>query len=96
MVAKVHDSDDKIIAYLEYWQVGKSGLHKPYGEYMWVHDAWIHEDHRRKGLLRDMVEQELFLHPEIQYGYWRRHKYNERQSKVMTRERFMKYCLEVA
>lgn len=96
MIAKIHDSDDKIIAYLEYWQVCKSGFHKAYGEYMWVQDAWIHEGHRGKGLLRQMVEQQLFEHPEIQYGYWKRHKYNERISKVMTRERFMKYMMEIA
>ena len=93
MISKLHDSNGKIIAYVEYWQVCKSGFHKPYGEYLWVHDAWIHEDERGNGLLRQMIEQVLFEHPEIQYGYWRREKYNDRQSKIMTRERFMKYCL---
>lgn len=96
MIAKRLDSEDRIIAYVEYWQVGKSGFHKPYGEYMWVNDAWVHPDYRGQGLVRQMVEDELLRHPEILYGYWKRKKYAGRLSKVMTRERFMKYQLESA
>lgn len=96
MITKVLDEEGKIVAYLEYWQVGRSGIQKPYGEYMWVQDAWVHEDHRDKGYLRDMVEQALLKHPEIAYGYWRRRKYSSRVSKLMTRERYMKFQMESA
>lgn len=90
MIISIKDNEEKIIAYIEFWQVAESGFPKAHGEYMWVQEMWIHNDYRGKGLLKKLATKALSQHPDIKYGYWYHEKYNNRLSKLMSRERFMK------
>lgn len=78
MITKVPDEHGRIIAYIEWRQVAKSGFDKFGGEYIWVNDLWVHPDYRYKGLIKQMLDKILFKAPDAQFGYFTRSKYNKR------------------
>lgn len=90
MITTSKDNDGRVIAYIEWRQVAKSGFDKIYGEYIWINDFWIHKDYRNGGIFRQLVNSILFKAPEALWCYFLREKYNGRKSKLYTRENFMK------
>ena len=92
MVTSIKNNDGFVVAYIEAWPVGPSGFPKFEGEYLWVHDLWIHDTYRQNGMLQQLIWKMLGRVPYVEYGYWRRHKYNGRISKVYRKEQFTKLC----
>ena len=88
MLTHLKDYNGKIIGYIESWQVAQSGYPKERGEYLWVHDLWIHEGLRGKGLIKKLIGKMLLRVPEVKFGYWVREKYNGRKSRLYKREEF--------
>lgn len=89
MVSTSHDGLGKIVGYIEWRQVGPSGFDKPFGEYVWIHDFWIHEPERGQGyVFAELVNDVLEKSTGAKFAYFRRGKYNGRVSKVYTREHF--------
>lgn len=88
MISKAHDENGKILGYIEYWQVGKSGFPKPYGEYVWIQDFWIHEANRGGSIFAQLVDDVLKRSVGAKFTYFIRGKYKDRISKLYTREQF--------
>jgi len=91
MISVSKDDNDRIIGYIEWRQVGQSGFDKFQGEYVWINDFWIHEDHRNGGIFRQLVNAILFKAPDAKWCYFQREKYKGRMSKLYTREHFMNF-----
>jgi len=87
MITKIHDHEDKIIAYVEWWQVGRSGFHKPYGEYVWIHDFWIHPSARKNPTWKYLTKEVMAAAQGAVYCYFTREKYGGRIS-IYTKEQF--------
>ena len=85
MISSCKDDSGKVIAYVEWRQVGQSGFDKLGGEYVWLQNLWIHPDFRGKGLLQEMIADILTKAPDAQYGYFTREKYGHRMSKSFKR-----------
>ena len=85
MITVSKDLDGKVVAYVEWRQVGISGFDKFKGEYVWLQNLWIHPDHRGRGLLQEMIADILSKAPDAQYGYFTREKYGHRMSKLFKR-----------
>src|SRR3990167_6646636 len=79
---------------MEVWQVGQSGLPKPFGEYAWINDIWIHEDYRHQGLIEQLAKKVCDKLPELKYWYFKRQKYGGRISKLYTVQQFKRHILE--
>lgn len=88
MISISKDENGKIIGYIEWWQVGRSGFHKPYGEYVWIKDMWIHEEYRHTYVFAELVEDVLANSHGANWCYFTHRKYNERMSRIFTREQF--------
>lgn len=88
MITIVPDIDGKVVAYIEWRQVAKSGFDKLGGEYIWVNDLWVHEDYRNQGLIQQMIDRILCIAPEAEFCYFTRRKYNNRMSKLWKRKNF--------
>lgn len=90
MVSVSFDENDKIVGYIEWRQVAKSGFDKLGGEYIWINHFWIHPEYRHGRVFAELVEKILDLAPEAQQCYFKRSKYRGRMSKLYSREKFMK------
>ncbi len=88
MLINEKNEDGYIIGYIEYQHVAQSGLPKYKGEYLWIHDLWIHEKFKGRKMLLKLVKMMLVNAPSAQYGYWRRGKYNGRISRLYKRSEF--------
>lgn len=90
MISTVKDDNDRVVAYLEWRQVGQSGIDKFRGEYLWINDLWIHPDYNsRWDVYRDLMNQTLFKAMDTKWMYFRRQKYGGRVSRLYSRERLM-------
>ena len=78
MITKIPDEQGRIIAYIEFRQVAKSGIDKLQGEYIWINDLWVHPDYRNQGLIVQMIDTILYKAPDALFGYFKRSKYNGR------------------
>lgn len=85
MISVSKDDSGKVIAYVEWRQVGQSGFDKLKGEYVWLQNLWIHPDHRGKGILQELITDVLTKAPDAQFGYFTREKYGHRMSKSFKR-----------
>jgi len=85
LISSIKDEEGKVIAYVCWKQVGKSGFEKFQGEYVYLEDLWIHDAYRGKGLLQRLIADVLEKAPEAQYGYFTREKYGHRMSKLFKR-----------
>lgn len=88
MITVSHDYDGRIVGYIEWRQVGRSGFDKLYGEYVWVEKMWIHPEFKGTNVMYEMFEDVLIRAKEAQFAYFRRGKYNNRLSKLYKREQF--------
>jgi len=86
MISTSKDNEGRVIAYVEWRQVGQSGFDKLGGEYVWLQNLWIHEDYRGKKILQYLIADVLDKAPEAKYGYFTREKYGDRMSKSFKRE----------
>ncbi len=90
MISVSSDDSGRVIAYIEWRQVGQSGFDKFRGEYIWINEFWIHEEYRRGKIFSKLVNAILFKAPHAKWCYFKREKYLGRMSKLYTREHFMK------
>jgi len=85
MIAKLFDTDGKIIAYAEYSIVDVKGDFTKYGDYCFIFDTWVHSQFRSKRLLKKLLMQERNRFPYVTYIYWTRGKYKNKMSKYEIR-----------
>jgi GNAT superfamily N-acetyltransferase len=95
MITTSHDDNDRVIGFIEWRQVGRSGFDKFHGEYVWVADMWIHDDYRRTNVFHEMIEDILDKAHDARFCYFTHRKYNDRMSKVYTREQFERLVKKV-
>lgn len=88
MITISKDEEGKVVAFIEWAQVGMSGIPRPGGYYLWINEFWIHEKHRGKECFRDLVAQILSVAPDARYCYFTRAKYGHRMSKLYKRKKF--------
>jgi hypothetical protein len=89
MLSSYKDENGKIIGFIEWWQTGQSGIQKFRGEYVWINEMWIHEDYRDgKAIMNTLIRDVLRKAPDAKFGYFQRKKYNDRVSRLHTREEF--------
>ena len=90
MVNVVSDENDKVIAYMEWRQVCRSGFDKLGGEYIWINDLWIHRSHKNDfDMYRKLMRQVFFHTKDAKWLYFNRRKYDGRLSKLYTKEKIM-------
>jgi len=51
MIDVIHDDDGKVIAYVEWSLRNQEGLEDKWGEFIFIHDIWVHEKSRWKGVI---------------------------------------------
>ena len=91
MISVSKDDDGRVIGYIEWRQVGQSGFDKFRGEYVWIHNFWIHPDYRGKSIFSELVEKVLISSSGATQAYFRRSKYSGRVSKLYSREQFTNF-----
>ena len=90
MVSTVKDESDKVIAYVEWRQVGQSGFDKLRGEYVWSNDIWLHDNQRLKwSVFRELIRDVFDKAIGAQSLYFRRKKYLGRISQLYSKEKIM-------
>ena len=91
MISTYKDDGGRIVAYLEWKQVGQSGFDKLRGEYLWINDLWIHSDYKNHWeIYRKFMNEALFKAMDAKWMYFTRKKYGMRVSKLYSREKIMK------
>jgi hypothetical protein len=91
MITTAKNSEGFVTAYLACRQVGQSGIEKFRGEYLFISDLWIHSSHHNDwSIYRSLMHQALLRSKGVMWIYFERHKYNDRLSKLYTKEKIMK------
>ena len=97
MISTVDDNDKKIIGYCEWEQVGRSGFKKPFGEYVYVANIWIHPSFRDgRKIMKQLIDDVLSKSVGAEYCYFQRKKYHNRLSRLYSREDFEKLLMKGA
>lgn len=86
MISNCFDESGKVVAHVEWRQVGQSGFDKLQGEYVWLENLWIHEGYRGKGILQRLISDILEKAPDAKFAYFTREKYGKRMSRLFKRE----------
>ncbi len=85
---------DFITAYIEWYILNKFGQFQENGEYLYIHDLWIHSSKRGTRVLNYLIHK-IDTHPvayNCKWVYWSREKYN-RLTRLFPRERLAKLGL---
>lgn len=76
MVTTLKDESGKVISYVEWRLVGRSGFDKVNGEYVYIYDFWVHPDYRHKGRIAMMTDEVMKIVPDsAKHCYFKRDKY---------------------
>lgn len=89
MISAVKNDSDMVIAYAEWRQVGQSGFDKLGGEYIYIAELWI-RDRNQWWIFRELMYDILRKAKEAKWLYFRRRKYDDKQSKNYSREQVMR------
>lgn len=90
MVSTLNDDEDRVIGYIEYWQVGQSGRQKPFGEYVWIHYMWLHKSIKNdRAKFLSLVKRARNKTNGAQWFYFNREKYFGRYSKTYSIKEFI-------
>jgi len=91
MVSVKHDTDGKVIAYIEYFIVNQYGIPDDNGRWCYVRYLWLWEGCRGMGLVREFLNKEIPKYPNVEKIYWKNDRHNERMkefdSAKLTKER---------
>lgn len=91
MISTSKDTQDRIIAYMEFRVVGQSGFDKLNGEFIYIVDLWIHNSHKNDwSIFRELMNDVLRKAWSVEWIYFQRKKYDGKQSKNYSREQIMK------
>lgn len=91
MVTTCRDEDGKIVAFIEWGEVAKSGMPKLDGEYVYVRHVWCHRTVPISVALKTLVpKMDRLASPNVKWVYFARQKYYGRVSKRYTREEFLR------
>lgn len=94
MITSLKDDNGRIISYVEWRLVGKSGFDCMDGKYVWINDVWVHSEYRHANRLARMVDEVMRLVPHATHAYFKREKYKGRLkmfSKVFWERRRQAY-----
>lgn len=80
MVDTLKDKSGRVVAYIEWSLRNKFGLEERDGKYVYVHNIWVHDDYRKKNLIRRFINILEPKVPSFRLVYWKRSKYNGRLS----------------
>lgn len=74
MIVSLKDENGKIYAYYEWQVVNEYGKWDKRGEYVYIEDAWIHPDYRRKDVLFELIPMitNHFFALNCNFVYWDR------------------------
>lgn len=94
MLSVFRNFDDFIVAYLEWQIVNAQGQFEDNGEYCYIQDYWIHPSWRSENrIILSELSRQIADHKfskNMKWVYWCRHKYNDRLSKLYSKEKFLK------
>ena len=76
MIETIKDSDNKVVAFIEWTLVDKDGKICNDGVYVFVNELWVHESLRNGNVIRNFIQLIASKTPQCEYGYWERRKYN--------------------
>lgn len=91
MITRLFNDDGYIYAECEWTLTDKNGTIKNEGEYLYVQDLWIHENHRKKGTLAKLIPLiDKAVPYDFKYVFWKNLKHGERQTRTYFRENLLK------
>lgn len=93
MIATVKTSEGLVYAFIEYGVIDKEGIPTKDGKYLFVYDAWIHNDHKNTGALREMIAQmfEATVGYTYEFVMYNRDKYNGKPSRIYCASKYLKH-----
>ena len=80
MIIVKHDSDNKVVAYVDYTIVDNTGKQLKLGQYCFVRFVWIHKSVNRKGIPKEFIKEGHKKNPTVKWLYFKRKKYSYRMS----------------
>ena len=92
MITSIKNLDGAIIGYLEWFVTNDNKVIDDNGKYMFIYDAWIHEDYRNTGMLKELIAK-LFEESKIFnciYVYYHKRKY-KKDSKLFSAVQYLKH-----
>ena len=94
MINMLYNSGGFPFAIIEWQIVNVQGQFEDDGEYCYIQDYWIHPAWRseHKIILTELSQQiaDHKFSKNLKWIYWRRYKYNDRLSKLYSKDRFLK------
>lgn len=89
MVSSLKTDSGLIYAYIEWYIINRYGQFKDFGDYIYIHDCWIHQAYRYTDALRKLIylidtnEKAKSSH----FVYWLNLKHKERKTPIYKRSR---------
>jgi hypothetical protein len=69
-----------VYAYCEYQLVNEDGTPNDDGDFLYVFNAWVHEDRRSRKIIDRFIYDILMKHDNVKFVYWNRSKYDNKLS----------------
>lgn len=88
MISVLHDTDNKVIAYVDFEIVDKNGNWSNNGEYCFVRYLFIHESIKDKYALKDFVMKEHSKFPSVKWLYYQRQERGDDRMRIYPITRF--------
>jgi hypothetical protein len=92
MISVLKRRDGMVFGYIEWYVLDEYGQFKENGEYLWIHECWIHKDfrHPARHELQNLIKKidDHVLARNAKWVYWRNRKHSERKTPLYRREVF--------
>ncbi len=91
MVSVLDNQEGYLTAYIEWYVLNEHGQFQENGEFIYIHDTWIHPNKRRGKALKHLI-QKINTHPLSytgKYVYWNNQK-KDKLTKSFPRARLSK------
>ncbi len=81
MLEVIKDKQENIKACIEFYVVDENGRLNDKGLYCWINDAYVSRSAQNNGCLKYFVKRIIFLYPQLQFCYFWREKYKDKNKK---------------
>ena len=91
MISVLKNQQEYVYSFIEWYVLNDNGQFQEDGEYLYIHDLWIHP-HKRKGKSLKHLIQKIHTHPlsyTAKWVYWNNQKH-DKLTKPFRRDRLSK------
>jgi len=97
MLEVIKDTKGDLKAAIEFYVVNSDGTMNDKGLYCWINDCYVSKTYQNNGCLRNFVKTIILKYPQLQFAYFSRDKYKDKNGKwrlrIYTKRQWLKLII---